>query len=143
MGMVTAHWELEYNKCVGPDFQLTWLQRILLAGRTAWFQLGSLFWPVNLTLLSRWQINAGDWRHHVFRWLRHPCWPPPGHCGVGRVLLAALLYFGERCCPCWVFSTSTRLYTFVADHYQYLASLGIIALGLACAALPLKLCGLG
>ena len=40
-GMITAWWELKLNHCVGPEFDFTWLERMLIAGRAVWFHLGS------------------------------------------------------------------------------------------------------
>ena len=67
MGMITAWWELEFNKCVGPEFEFTPVQRILIAGRAVWFHLGKLFWPVNLTFIyPRWQVDSGAWWQYLF-----------------------------------------------------------------------------
>ncbi|MGO9108148.1 MAG: tetratricopeptide repeat protein [Thermoguttaceae bacterium] len=140
-GMITAWWELEINKCVGPDFDFTWIQRILIAGRTAWFFLWKLFWPANLTFIyPRWQINSGVWWQYLY---------PLGGAALLAVLwairqttrapLAALLFFGGTLFPVLgFFNLYTFRYSLVADHYQYLASLGIIALFSAGVALLLK-----
>ncbi len=110
MGMITAWWELEFNRCVGPDFEFTRVQRILIAGRGAWFHLWKLFWPANLTFIyPRWQIDSGAWRQYLY-----PL------CGAAllaalwairrttRAPLAALLFFGGTLSRCWVSSTCTR-----------------------------------
>ena len=140
-GMITAWWELQINNCVGPDFTLTLVERCLIAGRTAWFLLWKLFWPMQLTFIyPRWEINAGTWWQYAFplgaaallaalwamrRWTRAP--------------LAALLFFGGTLCPVLgFFNLYTFRFSFVANHYQYLASLGIIALVAAGAALALN-----
>jgi protein O-mannosyl-transferase len=130
-GMITARWELDFNKCVGPEFDFTWTQRILIAGRVAWFQLGNLFWPENLAFIyPLWQVNSGVWWQYLFplgvvaalavAWaIRHRT----------RAPLAALLYFGGTLVPVLgFFNLYTFRYSFVANHYQYLASLGIITL---------------
>ena len=129
MGMLTAWWELEVNKCIGPEFDLTPVQRMLIAGRAVWFDLGKLLWPANLTFIyPRWQIDSHVWWQYLFpfaaatllaatwamrRWTRAP--------------LAAVLFFGGSLVPViGFFNLYTFQYSFVADHYQYLASLGII-----------------
>ena len=139
-GMITAWWELQINQCVGPDFTLTVVERCLIAGRTAWFLLWKLFWPTHLTFIyPRWQINSGIWWQYAFllgaalllavlwlirRWVRAP--------------LAAVLFFGGTLFPTLgFFNLYTFLYSFVANHYQYLAGLGIITLVAAGAALTL------
>jgi len=65
--MLTARWELEFDNCIGADFEFTFVQRGLIAGRTAWFLLGKLLWPENLTLIyPRWQIDTGVWWQYLF-----------------------------------------------------------------------------
>ena len=129
--MITAWWELEFNKCVGPEFEFTPVQRILIAGRAVWFHLGKLFWPANLTFIyPRWRVDSGAWWQYLFplgaaallavTWaIRH--WT--------RAPLAAALVFRRDAFPVMgFFNLYTFRYSFVADHYQYLASLGIITL---------------
>jgi protein O-mannosyl-transferase len=144
-GMITAWWELQINNCVGPDFTLTLVERFLIAGRTAWFLLWKLLWPTQLTFMyPRWQISAGVWWQYAFplgaaamlaalwsirRWARAP--------------LAAALFFGGTLFPMLgFFNLYTFRYSFVANHYQYLAGLGIITLVAAGAALLLTRWGL-
>jgi tetratricopeptide (TPR) repeat protein len=128
-GMITAWWELKINQCVGPDFTFSFVERLLLAGRTAWFCCGKLFWPVNLTFIyPRWQIDARVWWQYLF--------PLAAAAGLAlswamrrrsRAPLAALLFFGGTLFPVLgFFNLYTFRYALVADHYQYLACLGII-----------------
>jgi protein O-mannosyl-transferase len=140
-GMITARYELEINNCVGPEFDFTALQRILIAGRAAWFHLGKLLWPESLAFMyPLWQINTSAWWQFLFplavvaalavAWaIRHRT----------RAPLAALLYFGGTLVPVLgFFNLYTFRYSFVANHYQYLASLGIITLFSAGVTLLLK-----
>jgi protein O-mannosyl-transferase len=144
-GMITAWWELQINNCVGPDFALTLVERCLIAGRTAWFLLWKLLWPMQLTFTyPRWQISAGIWWQYAF---------PLGAVAMLAVLwsirrrarapLAAALFFGGTLFPMLgFFNLYTFLYSFVANHYQYLACLGIITLVAAGTALLLNRWGL-
>ncbi len=67
MGLTSAWWELAVNKCVGPEFEFTWIERILIAGRGGWFYLATLFWPANLTFIyPRWQIDSSAWQQYLF-----------------------------------------------------------------------------
>src|SRR5439155_19858803 len=50
-GITTAWVERKLIGAEGADFELSLLQRILLAGRVVWFYLGKLLWPVNLILI--------------------------------------------------------------------------------------------
>src|SRR6516225_4967457 len=109
------------------DFSL--LDRCLIAGRAFWFQLGNLLWPSNLTFVyPRWDINAGVWWQYLFpigvlallgilwtlrRWSRAPL------AGVLVYILLLLPSLG-------FLNIYFFVYSFVADHWQYLACLGII-----------------
>ncbi len=141
MGMITAWWELEFNKCFGPEFEFTPVQRILIAGRAVWFHLGKLFWPAKLTFIyPRWRIDSGVWWQYLYplgagallavTWGMR-CWT--------RAPLAALLFFGGTLFPVLgLFNLYTFRYSLIADHYQYLACLGIMTLFSAGVALLLK-----
>jgi tetratricopeptide (TPR) repeat protein len=130
-GLITAWWELKINNCVGPEFQFTPLERLLIAGRAVWFHLWKLCWPTKLTFIyPRWHIDSAAAWQYVFplgmaaltaalwsirRWSRAP--------------LAALLFFGGTLFPVLgFFNLYTFRYSLVANHYQYLASLGAITL---------------
>ena len=139
-GMITAWWELQINKCVGPEFTLTLVERCLIAGRSVWFLSWKLFWPTQLTFIyPRWEINTRIWWQYLF---------PLGAAALlvalwsirrrARAPLAAVLFFGGTLFPMLgFFNLYTFRYSFVANHYQYLAGLGIITLVGAGAALLL------
>ncbi len=131
LGMITVWWEIHLNRCVGPGYDLPLIERFLVAGRAVWFYLGKLLWPVNLTIVyPRWQIDSTRWWQYVFvlaasgltvvlwairRWARAP--------------LAAWLFFVGTLFPALgFFNLYTSRYSFVANHYQYLASMGIMTL---------------
>ncbi len=128
---ITAWFELAVNNCTGPDFQFTFVERLLIAGRAIWFQLGKLFWPTNLAFIyPRWTIDAGAWWQYLF---------PLGAIALAaslwairrrsRAPLAAFLFFCGTLFPVLgFFNLYTFRYAFVANHYQYLASVGPIAL---------------
>ena len=66
-GMVTAWWELQVNHCVGPEFEFTPVERLLIASRAVWFHLWKLCWPTKLTFIyPRWQIDSGAWWQYLF-----------------------------------------------------------------------------
>ena len=111
------------------------MERLLIAGRAVWFHLWKLFWPTHLTFIyPRWQIDAGVWWQYLF--------PLGVAAAVGRVLGDPAAVARCRWPPCSFFGGTLfpvlgffNLYTFryslVANHYQYLASLGIITLAAA------------
>jgi tetratricopeptide (TPR) repeat protein len=130
-GMITAWWELSLNRCTGPDYDQTLVERFLIAGRAVWFYLGKLFWPAKLTFIyPRWQIDAAA----AWQWgfllaavaLTVALWAIRRR---ARGPLAAWLFFAGTLFPVLgFFNLYAARYSFVANHYQYLASLGIITL---------------
>jgi protein O-mannosyl-transferase len=128
-GLVTRWFE---NTGIGYEatiLDLSLLDRCLIAGRAFWFQLGNLFWPSNLMFVyPRWDINADVWWQYLFplavlallgilwslrRWSRAP--------------LAGVLVYIFLLLPSLGFlNIYFFIYSFVADHWQYLACLGII-----------------
>ena len=122
------------RKVIGrPDFDISWAQHILLAGRAFWFYPMKLVWPANLAFsYERWALNA----HDVFQWLWVLAALVAGACvwrernRLGRGILAGLGFYAVTIAPMLGFSTIyTFHFSFVADHYQYLSSLGLIAVG--------------
>ena len=130
-GLFTAWVERTLIGAEGVVFELSFLQRCLLAGRVAWFYLGKLLWPADLTFVyPRWTIVPGEGPQWLpllgvvavltALWLRRDRWRGP---------LAAVLLFGGTLVPVLgFFNVYPFRYSFVADHFQYLASLGVIAL---------------
>ena len=46
-GVLTAWVERTFIGAEGAEFELTLIERALIAGRVIWFYLGKLFWPAN------------------------------------------------------------------------------------------------
>src|SRR5438874_4515082 len=138
MGLLTVWWERYHQGTRGALFAIGPLERLLIASRATWFYLGKLFWPSNLTFIyPRWHITPSS----LFDYL--PLLGIAGLCAAiyftrrrfGRGLEVAMLFFGATLGPVLGFiMLYTFRYTFVADHYQYLASIGPIALVCAGAA---------
>ncbi len=128
-GLFTAFVERKFVGAEGADYALTLGERCLLAGRVIWFYLGKLVWPVNLTFIyPHWKIDLGAWWQYLF---------PLGVLAAAAVLwlvskprrgpLAGFLFFVGTLFPVLgFFSVYPFVYSYVADHFQYLASLGII-----------------
>jgi tetratricopeptide (TPR) repeat protein len=130
-GLFTAKFERELIGAQGADFVLSGVQRVLLAGRVFWFYLGKLFWPAELVFIyPRWTVDAAQ----IGQWL-FPLGALALLGGLGwrarrqRGPLAAVLLFGGTLFPVLgFFDVFPFLYSYVADHFQYLASLAIFAL---------------
>jgi tetratricopeptide (TPR) repeat protein len=131
VGLFTAWVERRYVGAVGTDFSLSILQRVLISGRDVWFYLQKLVWPSRLMFIyPRWDVNARVWWQYLFplgvialvaaAWLVR---------GKTRGPLAAVLFFVGTLFPALgFFNAYPFIYSFVADHFQYLAALGIITL---------------
>ena len=129
VGLFTAWVEKRYIGAQGAEFALTFPQRILIAGRALWFYVSKLIWPWNLTFsYPRWMVDAGAWWQWLF---------PAGVVVATAIFvwmarkrrgpLAALVIFSGMLFPALGFlNVYPFRYSFVADHFQYLASLGII-----------------
>jgi len=115
----------------GSEFGFSVVERFLVAGRVIWFYLGKLFWPADLIFIyPRWNISPGAWWQYLF--------PAAGLLLLGALAglqqrwrgpLAGLLFFAGTLFPALgFFNVYPFLYSFVADHFQYLAGIGPIAL---------------
>ncbi len=136
LGLLTVWVEKHYVGAAGAAWDLSFFDRCLIAGRALWFYLGKLVWPARLTFIyPRWEIGAG-WQI-VFPsaalaaaaalWLLRR--------RLGRGPLVAALYFAGTLFPALgFFDVYPMQYSFVADHFQYLASLGPIVLAAAAGA---------
>jgi tetratricopeptide (TPR) repeat protein len=135
LGLGTAWIEKHHVGAQGSEWALTFPERCLIAGRALCFYVGKLVWPVHLIFMyPRWIINSGLWWQWLFPvadvavvlglWLaRHR---------IGRGPLVAVLFFCGTLIPALGFvNVYPMLYSFVADHFQYLACAGLIALASA------------
>ena len=135
MGLVAVWWERYHQGTSLALVPLGPIERILVASHAVWFYLGKLIWPSSLTFIyPRWTIVAT--RPLEYAWLLAGA----GLCAViyfgrrrlGRGVEVAAVFFVTTLSPVLGFiMLFTFCYTFVADHYQYLASIGPIALASA------------
>ena len=137
-GLFTARMEHFYvSRELGfTDFSshLSILDRFLVAGRAFWFYLDKLCWPSDLTFIyPHWSIDPAIWWQYLFPTgvvvllallfaLRH-------RKGVGLAPLTAFLCYGVTLFPALGFlDVYPFRYSFVANHFQYLAGIAPIAL---------------
>ena len=135
MGLVAIWWE-HHNQGDQPQlFDIGPVERVLIASRALWFYAGHLLWPAHLMVeYPRWTISASDPRAYV--WLA-----ATAALGVviwrvrrwtGRSVEVAVMFFAATLSPLLGFIMLYPFaYSFVADHYQYLAGLGLMALAAA------------
>jgi tetratricopeptide (TPR) repeat protein len=132
---LTTLWMEKHHVGAGREWTLSLLQRCLLAGRALWFYAGKLCWPYPLTFIyPRWTIDASAWWQYLFPlaalvipitlWLlrRRIGWGP---------LVAVLCFAGNLVPALGFFDVYPFIYSFVADHFQYLASMALIALAVS------------
>ena len=130
-GLIAMWWE-KYHQGTRVLISLAPMERVLIASRAIWFYLSKIFWPSNLTFIyPQWKIDVSDSRAYI--WLAATAvlvvliWL--GRRFFGRSLEAGFLFFVATLSPLLGFvMVYTFRYTFVADHYQYLACIGPIAL---------------
>ena len=106
-------------------------ERVLIASRALWFYAGKLAWPTDLSVIyPLWDISLGDpwaWLYlaatvalaAVLWFTRHR---------IGRGPLAGALFFAVTLSPVLGFVNHDYMkYSLVADRFQYLAGIGVMA----------------
>ena len=130
-GLFSGWVERTYVGARGTGYDLSLIERILVSGRAAWFYLGKLLWPGNILFTyPHWTIDASAWWQYLYPLgllgLVGALWALRGR---NRAPLAAMLFFlGSLVPTLGFFSVYAFIFSYVADHWQYLASLGVIAL---------------
>lgn len=130
LGLFLTWVEYRFMGAEGRDFDRSLVDRCLIASSAVWFYLYKLLWPDNLIFIyPRWNIDAAAAVQYLpaaallltsllfWRWR-----------GRSRAPLAVLLYFVATLLPALGFlNINFTRNSFVADHFQYLASMGPIA----------------
>jgi tetratricopeptide (TPR) repeat protein len=130
MGLFSAWVERTYIGADGANFALSFLQRGLLAGRIIWFYVGKFFWPADLIFIyPRWDVAPALAWHWLFSLgvlaVLGAAWAWRGR---SRAPLAtALLFAGSLFPVLGFFNVFGFTYSFVADHWQYLPCLALVA----------------
>jgi len=130
LGLITVWVETYHTGARGAGWSFTLLDRVLIAGRALWFYATKLVWPENLTFVyPRWTIAAGDWWEWLFpvgaALVVLALWTMQTR--IGRGPIVAVAFFIITLGPALgFFNVYPMRYTFVADHFQYLASIGLI-----------------
>jgi protein O-mannosyl-transferase len=128
-GIFTAWVEWKFIGARGAEFQLTFLERTLLAGRIVWFYAAKIAWPFDLIFTyPHWQIDEHEWWQYLFPVALVAALT--GLCFLARrnrgPLAAALFFLGTLVPVLGFLNVYPFRFSYVADHFQYLASLGII-----------------
>jgi len=126
-------WEQKFHShAIGADWVQTPLQRVLISADAIWFYLLKLIWPHPLIFIyPRWNVDPSQW----FAWI-----PLVALLVTATVLVIkrnsrlrsvafAFAYFVITLFPVLdFFDVYFFRYSFVSDHFQYLASMGPLAL---------------
>jgi Tfp pilus assembly protein PilF len=131
MGLMTVWTEQQHIGAGRLDLGLTVPDRLQVAGRALWFYAGKLAWPNDLAFIyPRWSIDSASFTG----WL-YPLgamavigllWWGRGR--IGRGPLAAVLLFAGTLAPALGFvDVYPMQFSFVADHFQYLASIPLLS----------------
>jgi tetratricopeptide (TPR) repeat protein len=136
MGLLAMWWERYHQGTSRAVFTfLSPIERVLVASRAVWFYLSKLVWPSSLTFIyPRWDIALSHLLSYA--WLLAGAITCGALCFLrrywGRGVEVATGFFVVTLSPVLGFiMLYTFRYTFVADHYQYLACIGPIALASA------------
>jgi protein O-mannosyl-transferase len=133
-GLFSSWVERTYGGARGPEFDISFAARALVAGRSVWFYAGKFIWPLGLNFIyPRWTVDAAT----LWQWLF-----PLGVLAVAGALwarrrrsrapLAAFLFFVGSLFPVLGFvNLYGARYSWVWDHWQYLPDLGLVALASA------------
>ena len=133
-GLFTALIEQHVHGARGSEFGFTIIERCLIAGRAIWFYLGTIVFPVNLTFIyPRWHMSQAVWWQYLF---------PLAALGLAAFLwvlrnrsrapFAVFVCFTAALFPVLgFFNVYPFRFSFVADHFQYLALPGPLALAAA------------
>jgi protein O-mannosyl-transferase len=124
---MTVTLERDQVGAVGDEFDWTWAERILIAGRAICFYMGKIFLPIQQAFFyPRWELDSNS----IMQWLfplaviilLSATWFLRSR--IGRHAFAALSLYLVALLPALGFvNVYPFRYSFVADHFQYLASI--------------------
>ena len=132
-GLITIWIERTHLGAQGGQFNFSVLDRVLIAGRTAWFYVGKLLWPIDLSpVYAHWNVDPRD----VGQWL----FPIAAGLSValaflwratlGRGPISGIALYLVTLFPALglIDYSFMRYAVFVGDHFQYIAGIAVIVL---------------
>ncbi len=131
MGLLTRWMEHRMVGAHGELFNFSFVERCLIAGRAAWFYFDKLVWPSKLVFIyERWSIDTGSLTAYLYPLTAALAIAVlfVARRRIGKGPLAAALMFCILLSPALGFiSFYPMRFSFVADHFQYHASIAMIA----------------
>jgi tetratricopeptide (TPR) repeat protein len=138
-GLVTVWVEQKFCAENGETFNFSLLERFLIAGRLFWFYLGELLWPRDLMMIyPPWNISQAVWWQYLFPvaalllflWLwiiRKKSRGPLAAAICFLLMLFPVLGFFNLSYFMSGLGPDHHAAIFRADHFQYLATIAMIA----------------
>lgn len=132
MGQLTAWMERTHVRAAGPEWDLSFAQRLMIAGRAIWFYVCKLLLPMGQSFIyPRWEMDTSQAIYWLFPiavvlviavlWIARR--------RLGRGPLVATFFFIGTVFPALGFANIYPMrYSFVADHFVYLASIGLFVI---------------
>lgn len=134
-GYITVLVESSHVSLETGDAVLAWPSRLIVAGRATWFYLGKLAWPHPLCFTyPRWSIDPSNVMQYLDAFMAGALVVGLTVTAkrIGRGVLTAVLFYGGSLLPVLGFvDVYAMRYSFVADHFAYLPSIGLITLAAA------------
>ncbi|MBN1901523.1 tetratricopeptide repeat protein [Candidatus Sumerlaeota bacterium] len=133
LSSVWTIWEQKYHSgAKGAEWSLTLLERLLVAGRIVWFYLIKLIFPYPLMFIyPRWEVNASSFLWYLplagiaiafaLFFLKWKSWGRNLAFGFGYFLILLFPVLG-------FFNIYFMRFSYVGDHFQYLATICPLAL---------------
>ncbi len=134
-GLITIWYQYNSAGAKGNEWSLSFGERLVNAGHNIFFYLYKLVVPLDLTFVyPRWSLDVSQW----ISWTPHMAlgfilyffyrnrnrWGRHAFFGLGYFIVSLFPVLG-------FLNIYFMLFSFVADHYQYIAGQGIIALSAA------------
>jgi len=130
-GLITL-WTQKAEGAFDPEFALNFPARLAIAGKVVWFYAGKLIWPHPLIFIyPRWQVDAASFAAYLptlaiaglmtVLWWQRDRWARTAFFTAAFFVAALLPVLG-------LIDTYFWRYSFAGDHFQYLASMGPLAL---------------
>ena len=142
LSLVTYLMEAHHVGAEGPQWAFSLPERFLIAGRALCLYAAKLLWPLSLAYVyPRWTVDVHAWWQYLYPaavvalggglwWARRR---------IGKGPLTAVLFYAGTLFPVLGFVSYYYMrYSLIADHFQYLPSLGLIALVAEVAAAGLR-----
>jgi Flp pilus assembly protein TadD len=131
-GLFTQHIELHQTGTWRSEWNLSFPQQLLLAGRALWFYAGKVFWPVGISFTyPHWTLDpsqAWQWAFPAAAVAVAATFAAARR-RIGRGPLTGVLFFAGTLAPALgFFRVLYQQFSYVADHFQYLSSIGLIAI---------------